>query len=204
MKLRTHHLLAIVTAMFLASATAGTVEQAVIVAEPQMQVKDGAVEGCGMRLKSMPIDTTGLTSALVIDMSFNIYRSGMALLKGGAVRIPLREASRGQVSNAPIDSFWMKIQSSRPTKPLHGHVMPAENPGYLLYGEALDEVVKLFDGLADRTPLTLGVRLKAEGIDRIYAGVAQLSDADRAQHAQCLGDLIRQMETDLKTEPTKP
>lgn len=204
MKLRTYCLLGLAALMTLTSAQAGTVEQALIIAEPQMQVKDGALEGCGMRLKSMPIDTAGLASTVVIDMSFNIYRSGMTLLKGGAVRIALREPSRGQASNAPIESFWMKAQSSRPTKPLHGHVMEAENPGYLLYGETLPEVSKLFNGLVDGTPLTLGVRLKGESIDRIYSGIPRLSDADRAQHAECLGGLVGQMKSDLEEKPSRP
>jgi hypothetical protein len=183
-------------------AHAGTVEQAAILAEPQMQVSDGAVQGCGFRIKSAPRTLDGLTSVLVLDMSFNIYADGFAGLKGGAVRIPVKSGAPGHGTILQIQNFWMKVESERPTKPLNGEPLQAENPGYLIYVESVEAVGNLFNGVAEGKTLTVGVRLKGEGIDRIYSGVAHLSDADRRQGAQCLNDLIKKIDSGSKTSPT--
>jgi len=183
------------------TAMAGTVEQAIVIAEPQMQIKDGAIQGCGYRLKSIPQSLAGLTSVIVLDTSFNIYAKGKALLKGGAVRVAVKAGAPGKAENRQIASFWIKAQGEKPTKALNGKVIPGETQGYLLYVETIAAVAKLFDSVADGTPLTIGVRVKGEGIDRIYSGVAQLSDQDRNQGAQCLNDLVKQMEADLEPKP---
>jgi len=181
----------------------GTVEQATVIAEPQMQIKDGAIQGCGYRLKSIPQSLVGLTSVIVLDTSFNIYAEGMVLLKGGAVRIDVKAGAPGKAENRQIASFWMKAQGEKPTKALNGKVIPGETQGYLLYGESIAAVAKLFDSVADGTPLTIGVRVKGEGIDRIYSGIAQLSEQDRAQGAQCLDELVKQIDAELKSKPNR-
>ena len=198
MKLIPHYSALCAIAVSISTAQAGTVEQAVVVAEPQMQVKDGAIQGCGYRFKSVPRSFEGLRSVLVLDTSFNVYAEGLVLLKGGAIRVAVKEGSPGQSTNTKIETFWMKAQGEMPTRALGGKVIPAENQGYLLYGETMAAVTKLFSALAEGTPLTFGVRVKGEGLDRIYSGVAQLSDQDREQGAQCLSDLVKQMENDLE------
>lgn len=184
------------------TATAGTVEQAMIIAEPQMQVKDGAIQGCGYRLKSFPQSWRGLNSVVALDTSFNIYSNGLALLKGGAVRFPVNAGALGQAANKPIVSFWMKAQAEKPTKALNGKVLAAETQGYLIYGEDFAAVGKLFESVGDGTPLTIGVRVKGEGIDRIYSGVAQLTDQDQAQTVQCMDELIKQLEAEKESKPS--
>lgn len=166
-----------------------------------MQVKDGVIQGCGYRLKSIPQDLKGLTSVFILDTSFNIYSEGLVLLKGGAVRFPVIAGALGQATNRPIESFWMKAQGEGPTKALNGKVMPAETQGYLLYGESISAGAKLYGSVAERTPLTIGVRVKGEGIDRIYTGVAQLSDQDQAQGSECLAELVKRLEAELESKP---
>lgn len=202
MKLPLHCSALCVILLATSTATAGTVEQATLVAEPQMQIKDGEILGCGYRLKSIPKSFDGLPSVIVLDTAFNIYAQGLALLKGGAVRVVVKAGAPGQTTNRQIESFWMKAPSEKPTRSLNGKVMPAETQGYLLYGESFGAVAKLFDAVADGTPLTVGARIKGEGVDRIYSGVAQLSDQDRNQGAQCLNDLVKQMEADLERKPS--
>ena len=184
------------------TATAGTVEQATIIAEPQMQIKDGAIQGCGYRLKSFPQSLRGLNSVVALDTSFNIYAEGSALLKGGAVRFPVNAGALGQAANKPIVSFWMKAQAEKPTKALNGKVLAADTQGYLIYGEAISTVAKLFESVAEGTPLTIGVRVKSEGVDRIHSGVARLTDQDQAQTVQCMAELIKQLEAAKESKPS--
>lgn len=182
---------------FLASAisavSAGTVEQAIILADPQMQVKDGAVQGCGYRLKAIPQSFDGRSPVLALDASFNLYFRGIGLMKGGAIHSDFKDG-KPQPTTKPIENFWLKTQGDKPTSAANGKVLAADTPGYLLYAASVDSVLALYRSVADGTQLTVGVRLKGEGVDRIYSGVVQVSDADRRQGMQCLGDLLREIE----------
>jgi hypothetical protein len=181
-----------IAALAVASVSAGTVEQATITADPQMQVKDGEVQGCGYRLKSIPKSFAGQSSVVVLDTSFNLYSTGLGLLKGGALQIQIEDGKPTQATAKQIESFWLKTQAKKPTAPRNGRVVPAENAGYLLYSVSEESVLELFTGLVEG-PVTVGVRIRGEAIDRIYSGAVQLSDQDREQGIQCLDDLIRQL-----------
>lgn len=202
MKLLPSHCAVCTVALAASFVSAGTVEQATIVADPQMQVKDGAVQGCGYRLKGIPKSLVGQASVLVLDTSFNLYSSGLGLLKGGALQIQIRDGKAGPTTTKQIESFWLKAQSERPTTPLNGKVLPADTKGYLLYGETIESIGKLFAGIAERTPVAIGVRIKGESVDRIYSGVVQVSDQDKDHGDQCLGDLIRQLDAAPSPKPS--
>ena len=189
-----------VAAFALHTAQAGTVEQATIVADPQMQVKDGAVQGCGYRLKAIPSSFDGLSSVVILDTSFNFYSTGLGLLKGGALAFQAKGGTLGQATTKQIESFWLKTATGRPTTPQR-KVIPAENKGYLLYSESIDTILNLFASVAEGVPITVGVRIKGESVDRIYTGRVNLSDQDKAQGDQCIEDLMKQLEADPVPKP---
>ncbi len=78
-----------------------------------------------------------------------------------------------------------------------GKVLPAEAKGYLLYGAPIESITDLFEAVWTNAPITVGVRLKGESINRIYAGAAQVSDADDQQGHECMGQLASQMQKEL-------
>lgn len=182
------------------AAQAGTVEQAFIFADPQMQVKDGAIRGCGYRLKGMPNDIATAKSVVLLDASFNLFSGAVGLLKGGATQVTLNNGVAGTPVNRPIESFWIMAQGERPTPPPKTEVTEAETKGYLLYVVPMDATLPLFAAVREQTPLMIGMRIKGEGIDHIYAGTVQVSDKDQAQVSECMGELIKQMDRDLEAE----
>lgn len=188
-------------ALVTGGACAGTVEQATVFAEPQMQVNDGALQGCGYRIKSIP--KFDPDSVVVLDMSFNIYSPGFVLMKGGAVQFDVKDGRPDNPVVRPIAGFWLKAPNMRPTTALNGKLTPAENKGYLLYGEKVDAVMRLFNAVWDREALTLGMRIKGESIDRIHTGTVQVSDEDVRQVQQCFDELVQQMERELESEGAK-
>ena len=196
---------ALCIAVLTASAShAGTVEQASIFADPQMQVKSGEVQGCGYRLKAIPQDIATAKSAVMLDASFNLYSKGtLGLLKGGALQLALKDGELGKPVNKPIESFWVKVQGEKPTAPTKVAIFAAETKGYLLYGVSLDTTMSLFKAVWDKVPIMIGMRLKGEPFDRIYSGTAQVSDQDNAQVHECMNELIKQMQADLATEMEK-
>lgn len=188
-------LISFIAAAVTASASnAGMIEPAIITATPVMQVKDGAVQGCGYRLKAYPTTFAGQSSFVALDVSFNLFLPGIGLLKGGAQQVVMRD-NNPQLTNRPAESFWLKVEGEKPTTAADGKVLQSPDVGYLLYAVSPDATARLFAGLATGVPLTVGVRVKGEPIDRIYSGPVQLSDPDRKQGGQCLADLIKEMES---------
>jgi hypothetical protein len=186
-------LIGLLSALACNLAHSGTVEQAIILADPQMQVKDGFIQGCGYRLKSIP-KQLGPKSTVILDSSFNLYSSGISLLKGGALEVVVKNgAPDGMGINKRIQSFWLKVQSEKATVPIGGKVIPAETKGYLLYGTSLNEVIQLFEAVRLKTPITIGMRLHGEGLDRIYTGTVEMSEQDGAEGNRCLAELLKLM-----------
>lgn len=177
---------------YLGLANAGTIEQAIVLADPQMQVNDGAISGCGYRLMSVPKDASNSRPSVLMDASFILYDSGTVLLKGGAIQVN-KTSSGSKRTNKPIEKFWLKVEGQKPTKPFKGKVIPAETKGYLLFGIPIEDVIPFFEAITDEKPLTIGMRLKGEGIDRIYTGVAQISEDDGKSAAQCFIELTNAM-----------
>ena len=165
-----------------------------------MQIKAGAVDGCGFRIKGMPQGSAGTGSVVMFDTSFNLYATGMSLLKGGAVQVSMRQGEAGPPVNRPIQSFWFLAPDRAPTTPLSGKFLAAETPGYLLYGVPVDSLVGLFGAVMESSTLTVGVRIKGEPIDRIYTGSVNVSDADKQQSQQCMDQLLKR----LRSDPESP
>jgi hypothetical protein len=187
------------TILHIASAfsavSAGMVEQAIITATPVMQVKDGSVQGCGFRLKAFPKSFAEQSSFIALDASFNLYSPGLGIVKGGALRIVVKDGNF-QSTNRQTESFWLKVEGEKPTTAADGKVHQSpDSIGYLIYAVSTDAITRLFAGMPTGALITIGVRVKGEPIDRIYSGQVQLSDTDRKQGGQCLADLIKEIES---------
>jgi hypothetical protein len=185
------------------SVYAGTIEQATIVADPQMQVKNGVVEGCGYRLKAIPKSFQTNRQPVLLDASFNVYVNGpFGLVKGGAVQVENMSGKVGKPVNRPIESFWIKAQGARPTTPTEKRI-PSDTKGYLLYEVSVADVMRLFQSVLELEPLTLGMRLKGEGVDRIYSGVAITENSSNAAIRRCIADLADTLRSSLSEEEQK-
>ena len=143
-----------------------------MVGDPQMQVRDGNLDGCGFRVRSVSIESLSPGNIDAIDASFNLYSKALALLKAGVLRV--KAAKDGQVSAPvvrPIRTFWFKVVGEKPTSPTVGKIFPSDSPkGYLLHGDSITRVLPLFEAVFAREPLTIGVRVSGEDIDRIHTG----------------------------------
>jgi hypothetical protein len=185
------------------SVYAGTIEQATIVAEPQMQVKNGVVEGCGYRLKAIPKSLQTNRQPVLLDASFNVYVNGpFGLVKGGAVQVENMSGKLGKPVNRPIESFWIKAQGARPTTPSEKK-MPSETKGYLLYGVSVADAMRLFQSVLELEPMTIGMRLKGESVDRIYSGVAITENSSNAEIRRCISDLADTLRSNLSEAEQK-
>lgn len=178
----------------------GTIEQAAVLAEPQMQVRAGAIQGCGYRLKGIPSSPDLRRPILLLDASFNIYSEGFGLLKAGALQVDGQRVDAAKTVVRPIVSFWLKVEGEKPIAAKGGKFIPAETVGYLLAGADVQVVVQLFEAVWDRRPIMVGVRIKGEGVDRIYSGVPQTTEHEKNEGLQCFTGLAKQMQTDAQRE----
>jgi hypothetical protein len=177
------------------AVSAGMVEQAIILAQPVMQVKDGSVQGCGFRLKAVPKSFAAQSSFTALDTSFNLYSPGLGIVKGGALQVVMRDGNP-QSTNKPAESFWLKVEGGKPTTAADGKVHQSpDDSGYLIYAVSTDAITRLFAAVPTGALITIGVRVRGEPIDRIYSGPIQISDPNRQQGSQCLADLMKEIES---------
>lgn len=172
------------------SAFAGPIYQAAMVVVPAMQVRAGAVDGCGFQLKSMAPEKAD-RAPVMLDVSFNLYANGMMMLKGGAVALQSRAG--GAELSLPIVSFWLKLADMPATAPA-GKVIPAQSAGYLLYRVLSPEFANLFSAVLDEQEIMVGVHIKGEPVERIYVGRPKPSEDEKRQMAQCAGELSRALQ----------
>lgn len=182
-------------------AHAGSIYQAQLVAIPQMQVKAGKVLGCGFQLKAAPTQQELDGSYVMLDTSFILASNGITLMKGGAVKLAVKNGSVSP-SNLPIQAFWAKVANNPATTPLNDKAVPSESPGYLMYGADFSAGNSLIEAMLDDARIMIGVRIKGEPVERIYSGEAKASEEEKQQVSQCIVELVggMQREIDARTK----
>ena len=194
---------AVVLAVFAGPVAAGQVVQARMTASAQMQVSDGALKGCGLRV--VAIATDDLSAVTAVDFSFNTYRSGGALVKAGA-RMATTNASDQVLAPSirPMDSFWVRTLGQEATKPDKAGILQSDSPkGYLLYGTTTASVASLFGAAFEGRPVQVGVRLAGESTERILSGTITESDTEINEVARCMTELTEAMSKDVEAAERK-
>lgn len=175
---------------------AGQVEQAVMKATAQMQVSQGKLDGCGLRVLALAPTREG--PARVADFSFNIYRSGMAAVKAGVMLVS--KDSKGNPSTStviPIEGFWLKGEGSSPTTPNQAGYIQSDSPrGYLLYVPDVEAVSGMFSSFFAGRSMQVGYRLKGDDSDRILSGSPIAEESDRKEVSRCLGELANALKAE--------
>lgn len=194
---------ALLAAWLCGTAHAGTVYQSAIVVSPQMQMREGEVDGCGIQFKSLPTSFGGENAPVMLDVSLNLYSGFYAGMKGGASRVGMTGGTPSSRKALPISSFWLKTVGQKATTPTKGKVMPANDPGYLLYASDFSHAADLFYAVLEGKQLSLGVHIKGESVERIYVGIPSLEDVEREQSRQCMVELLERIKTLLQDAERK-
>jgi hypothetical protein len=181
---------AILLALLAASsvASANTVRQAMGTIEATVNIKGGAVQGCGHRLILVEKQPDSQGNRFAVDASVSIYSSGHALLKAGLIKFKVDKSRSIQ----PIESFWIKGQELRVAEILSPPgFLPSEEPkGYLLAGSSLNsagDLLSLFAGGSGS--VMVGVRPKGASLDYVLNGELSFEPADLKSFADCIGGI---------------
>lgn len=180
-------LLALLAASGMASAN--TVRQAMGNIEPIVNVKDGAVQGCGQRLVLIERGTDPAGHRFAIDASVSIYAQGFAMVKAGLLKF---KPNNSGFTVLPIESFWLKGQGLGVTELLRSPgFLPATEPkGYLMSGSNLQSSGSLMGLFAEgKRSLMFGVRAKGEGMDYVFSGDLEFAPDQLKSFAECIDGL---------------
>jgi hypothetical protein len=121
-------------------------------------------------------------------------------MKGGASQIGMSGERPNARKVLPITAFWLKAAGGKATVPVQGKVMPANDPGYLIYGADFSLVTELMGAVLDGQQLSLSMHIKGEPVERIYIGVASLDEAEKAQTQQCMVELATRMKATVESK----
>lgn len=155
-----------------------------IEALPLAHMRDGQVQGCGLRF------TGGEAQSPVsswFDVSLNVFRQGIAIAQSIGYEIRRSEVEGdSRPTMAPVESTWLRAGGRTARR---GENM--ERNGSLVYTLVPDDVVEVFEAVAKGEPVTLGIKRWGEPIDRVYTGRAVMDGESRHRIGACLAELLQ-------------
>lgn len=165
--------------------------EARIEGQPLIYLKDGNIEGCGVRLFAFQLDPVG-SAGTGWDVSFNFWTNGLATAKGLAYDIDVRELKAGKKpKNARLERFWIKAPNVSATQPRENRIFPGDDAGSIMYAIGLDTAIDLLKATFAKETLTVSIRRAGERTERLYFGIPSLSDAEREQLMNCVSEAAR-------------
>jgi hypothetical protein len=156
-----------------------------IVAQSLVHQRDGAVQGCGVRLTG---GEAGTTASAWFDVSFNIFRRGVALAQSIAYEIRrLGYAGENRPSRVSLQSTWIKAAD--------GNAKLGENSDRretLVYSLQFDDALSLFQALGSGRAVSVGIKRWGQAADTVYTGIPVLTSETREEIGACLERLAQQ------------
>ncbi len=151
-------------------------------AQPLTHVRDGKVQGCGLRLTG---GEPGKQASSWFDVSFNVFRRGFGLAQSIAYEIRRSEyEGDSRPAKVPVQSTWLKVSD--------GAARLGENTDRrdtLVYMLVIDDVLALFEAVANGDPVTLGIKRWDQRADAVYTGAPLITSDSRSRMSACLAEL---------------
>jgi hypothetical protein len=161
-----------------------------LVGQPLQYMKDGEVNGCGLRI--MGGSPSGGGRPLFADASVNFYVAGHTLVKVAMFEVTNQQSGRASPRRIPVQSGWLKAPASSAT-PVLGNAMKGEDGASLLYGTEFAPALAVVEAHLDNQPIQIGVRRVDATTETIYAGRIRLEPSEREQFVGCWETLVQKM-----------
>ena len=167
--------------------------EAMIVGQPLQYMKDGRVNGCGVRMMGIA-DSAGPGSSVGFDVSFNVCVDGFGLVKGGAFRVflggnPVAVQERVRVKPT---SVWIKAQGSVATVPIGNRIHDGQDPPEsIFYAVPAESSLPLFRAAFQRQSVQVGVHFAGEPTERVFYGMTNMSDSEWSSLRGCIDELVK-------------
>ena len=161
---------------------AGTPPRISMEARPVTHLRNGAVHGCGVRLTGGQPETP---VSSWFDVSFNVFRRGIALVQSIAYEIRRSEFDgESRPAVVPVQSTWLSAAEANARVGEN-----SERRDMLVYRVLAEDALGLFEAVASGRNLTLGVKRWGDRVDSVYTAAASMEPDARQKIAACLGAL---------------
>ena len=151
-----------------------------LAAQPLTHVRDGQVQGCGLRLTG---GVAGREASSWFDVSVSVFGAG-----GGLVQAVVYELRRSEYEGearperVPVRSAWVRAGEGATRRGEN-----VERRDTLVYRLLAEDALALFEALAEGRSITVGIRRWGEREDSVYTGAPMLDESARAEVGACLG-----------------
>lgn len=150
--------------------------------QPLTHARDGQVRGCGLRL-------TGGEAAKPVsswfDVSFNVFASGVGIAQSVAYELRRSEYDgESRPARVPVRSTWIKAAEGSTRRGEN-----SERRETLVYTLLAEDVLELFEAVAEGRTISVGIRPWGEAADSVHTGAPVLDEAARDEVNACLAQL---------------
>ena len=203
--MRSVRVLVFIPAILMAwAAGAQPLTEVELLGQPLQYLKEGKVDGCGVRIVGLRPLGSPPTTVQGIDVSFNLFAPGVGSVKGLLMEGPL-SVRTADLPRKPLSRIWLRAPGSDATTSSNGqfHESPTDKLALLYTTSSIDSVIALFTATIEKKSIQIGVRAKGTELDRVFFGVVKLSEAESKQIADCLGDFSRNLKQQLPPRQQK-
>lgn len=160
--------------------------------QPLMYMKDGKLDGCGVRLVGINASPSPTAIWQIIDISFNIMAPGMATVKLSTHNTTMAAMKSGaKPSYLYVERGWIKAENKNATTPLPGSTfIRGEDKNSVLYVTSVESIFELFNAEQDRQQIYVGIRRRGDTFESIYSGRLALSPQESGEVGKCLKEFL--------------
>lgn len=177
-----------------AKGNASVLEAATFGAKVQIQMKKSEVAACGAVIFGLENKTTGLAysfngSVLLMANGAGLVKARISQIEAG--KIFSKSFKLGDLKTLPAKDIWLKANNSKATSPLQG-VQESEDVGYSIYqSESTENILK---AILIGDEFQIGFHVDGKNSGNVMFGKANMSEEEKFQLAQCIKELITQMD----------
>lgn len=188
-------------------AQAGTLLEAMLAGQAQQQMAGSDISACGFSLVAVEVPTVPATGrAFVFNGSVMVYGP-----EGGFVKVRVSDLDAKAVATNNFDMsklrfietayVWLKAPGEKATEPSPNTTVTAsEDPGYKLYVSSMESTFALIDAIIDDKIIQIGFKTKTGNVEQVLYGKVAVTDSQRNQATQCLGEWSANMKKKYKLQ----
>ena len=164
------------------AAAADAAAPMALVAQPLTHVREGQVQGCGLRLTG---GAAGRAASSWFDVSVNVFGTGGSLVQAIVYELKASEYDgEARPARVPVRSTWIRVGEGSTRRGEN-----IERKDTLVYRLLAEDALALFEALAEGRSIAVGIRRWGEPEESVHKGAPALDEAARAEVGACLGRL---------------
>ena len=172
------------------AASAQNIDLANMTGQPLQYMKDGGLDGCGLRIVAVrPLAGDRMEACVV---SVNIYVNGSAVVKAIAYA-PMSTIKAVEPREVKVASSWIKAPGNKPAVAM-SEPYAGDSKLSLLFLTDPRPTFAVLMAQQQGKQIQISVRRSGQSPERILAGEVKLQSGEAVQLSQCLDELLKAMQ----------